>query len=134
VDKPPTPLPQRHAAKVGNNITGYVVSSPGSRKVVGYVVDEEPPPHGRQHQAIRKMVMVYVIIFTLLVTMGSTEIALHGFGFFAFRSGGVGSTPDSGQQEVQGPGQPNSNGKHGCTVNSVGTCLSPVHLHPRSTP
>jgi hypothetical protein len=46
------------------------------------------------------------------VTAGSTEIALHGFRFFVFRAAGTGSTPDSGLQEDQGPGQPDAPGTH----------------------
>jgi hypothetical protein len=43
---------------------------------------------------------------------GSTEIGLHGFKFFVFRSAGTGATNGDGLQEDQGPGQPGAPGVH----------------------
>jgi hypothetical protein len=51
-----------------------------------------------------------MVLFGL--TAGSTEIALHGFKFFVFRSAAVGETSGSGLQENQGPGQPDAPGVH----------------------
>jgi hypothetical protein len=46
------------------------------------------------------------------VTAGTTEIALHGFSFFVFRSAGTGATPGNGLKEDQGPGQPDAPSAH----------------------
>jgi hypothetical protein len=43
---------------------------------------------------------------------GSTEVGLHGFKFFVFRSAGTGATNGDGLQEDQGPGQPDAPGAH----------------------
>ena len=43
---------------------------------------------------------------------GASEVALHGFKFFVFRSTGTGETSGSGLQENQGPGQPGAPGLH----------------------
>ena len=45
-----------------------------------------------------------MVVFAL--TAGATEVALHGFKFFVFRSAGTGETSRTGLQEDQGPGQP----------------------------
>jgi hypothetical protein len=45
-----------------------------------------------------------MVVFAL--TAGASEVALHGFKFFVFRSTGVGETGPNGGQEDQGPGQP----------------------------
>jgi hypothetical protein len=42
------------------------------------------------------------------LTAATTEVALHGFAFFVFRSAGTGETPSTGLQENQGPGQPDA--------------------------
>jgi hypothetical protein len=84
------------------------------------------PPVPRQVKALRRFAVVVIVLLSLVVAFGVTEISLHGAGFFVFRSQGVGSTPDGGLSEDQGPGQPNSNGQHGCVSNAVGTCLHPI--------
>jgi hypothetical protein len=77
----------------------------------------------RQQQAMVRVRVTFAILLLFALTMGSSEIALHGFSFFTFRPAGVGQTPDTGLSEAQGPGQPNANGHHGCIVNSAGTCF-----------
>jgi hypothetical protein len=62
--------------------------------------------------AIRVMAAFAAALFLFALVSGSTEVALHGFRFFVFRSGGVGETPDSGLQENQGPGQADAPGGH----------------------
>jgi hypothetical protein len=42
---------------------------------------------------------------------GTTEVFLHGFSFFVFRSAGTGAT-HGGLEENQGPGQPDAPGAH----------------------
>ena len=51
-----------------------------------------------------------LVVFAL--TAGATEVALHGFKFFAFRAAGTGETARTGLQENQGPGQPGAPGAH----------------------
>ena len=67
--------------------------------------------------------VTFAILMLFALAMGCSEIALHGFSFFTFRSADVGETPGTGLSEVQGPGQPNANGHHGCIANSAGTCF-----------
>jgi hypothetical protein len=76
----------------------------------------------RQKRVIRVYLAAIVFLLALVLSLGVTEVNLHGFDFFVFRAQGVGQTPGSGLQEGQGPGQPDANGKHDCTLNSVGTC------------
>jgi hypothetical protein len=66
----------------------------------------------RQYFAMRLSRLAVAAMVLFAVTAGSTEIALHGFSFFAFRAAGTGSTPDSGLKEDQGPGQPDAPGTH----------------------
>jgi hypothetical protein len=47
-------------------------------------------------------------LFLVAVTAGASEVALHGFSFFAFRGVGNGETGANGLQENQGPGQPDA--------------------------
>jgi hypothetical protein len=67
---------------------------------------------GRQAAAMRKVAIVFAAIFSVAVMGGLTEIGLHGFSFFVFRSAGTGATDNNGLQENQGPGQPNAPGAH----------------------
>ena len=70
-----------------------------------------------------KVCVTYAILMLFALAMGCSEIALHGFSFFTFRSADVGETPGTGLSGAQGPGQPNADGHHGCIVNSSGTCF-----------
>lgn len=79
----------------------------------------------RQQKAFRLWTALVSVLVVAVLSFGIAETALHGFNFFVFRSQGVGSTPSTGLNEDQGPGQPNANGHHGCISNAVGTCLSP---------
>jgi len=65
-----------------------------------------PPP--RQLVAIRVAAVATAALLFFAFAAGVTEVALHGFAFFVFRSAGTGETPGSGLQEDQGPGQPNA--------------------------
>jgi hypothetical protein len=73
----------------------------------------QTPARTRQFIAARLMVTVTATLVLLVVVVGSAEVALHGFAFFAFRSAGTGATDDNGLQENQGPGQPDAPGAHG---------------------
>jgi hypothetical protein len=64
------------------------------------------PP--RQLVAIRVAAAATSALFLFAVAAGTTEIALHGFAFFVFRSAGTGETSSHGLQEDQGPGQPDA--------------------------
>ena len=50
------------------------------------------------------------------VVAGTTEIFLHGYSFFVFRSAGTGATLGNGPKEDQGPGQPDAPGTHHATA------------------
>jgi hypothetical protein len=67
-----------------------------------------PPGPPRQLVAIRVAAAATAALFLLALTAGVTEVALHGFAFFVFRSAGTGETRGSGLQEDQGPGQPDA--------------------------
>jgi hypothetical protein len=67
-------------------------------------------PKARQLVAIRVMTVIAATLVLFAVVTGVTEIALHGFAFFVFRSVGTGETAPGGLQENQGPGQPDAPG------------------------
>lgn len=62
----------------------------------------------RQHAAVRVMTIFTAAMVVLALTAGASEVALHGFKFFVFRSTGTGETGPNGGQEDQGPGQPDA--------------------------
>jgi hypothetical protein len=64
------------------------------------------PP--RQLVAIRVAAAATSALFLFALAAGTTEVALHGFAFFVFRSAGTGETSPHGLQEDQGPGQPDA--------------------------
>jgi hypothetical protein len=68
----------------------------------------QPPdagPASRQVAAMRVMSVVFLVLLLVAVAGGATEIGMHGFEFFVFRSAGTGATDGSGLHENQGPGQ-----------------------------
>jgi hypothetical protein len=72
----------------------------------------KPAARPRQYHAMRLTVSAVVALCLFAATAGATEIALHGFPFFVFRSAGTGATAATGLQENQGPGQPDAPGAH----------------------
>ncbi len=72
----------------------------------------KPGQRPRQVRAIRMLVAACIGLSLFAAVSGTTEIFLHGFSFFVFRSAGTGATPGSGLQEDQGPGQPDAPGTH----------------------
>jgi hypothetical protein len=72
----------------------------------------EPEARPRQYAAMRLTAAVMAVMLLFAMTAGSTEVALHGFRFFVFRSAGTGATSDDGLKENQGPGQPDAPGAH----------------------
>ena len=66
----------------------------------------------RQHTAMRIVASAVAVLMVFGVTAGATEVGLHGFRFFVFRSAGTGATPGSGLNENQGPGQPDAPKAH----------------------
>jgi hypothetical protein len=81
---------------------------PGSRSAGKPRTGSAPKGQPRQLVAIRVAGVATAVLFLFAVICGATEIALHGFPFFVFRSTGVGETGPSGLQENQGPGQPDA--------------------------
>jgi hypothetical protein len=72
----------------------------------------KPNGKSRQHAAVRAMTIFTAAMVVFALTAGASEVALHGFKFFVFRSTGTGETGPNGGQEDQGPGQPNAPGVH----------------------
>jgi hypothetical protein len=72
----------------------------------------KPNVKSRQHAAVRVMSVFTAAMVLFALTAGGTEVALHGFKFFVFRSAGTGETSGSGLQENQGPGQPDAPAAH----------------------
>ena len=70
----------------------------------------KPNAKSRQHAAVRVMSVFTAAMVLFALTAGGTEVALHGFKFFVFRSAGTGETSGSGLLENQGPGQPDAPG------------------------
>jgi hypothetical protein len=68
----------------------------------------QPTARPRQYSAMRRVVAVVAALVLLAVVSGATELGLHGFRFFVFRSAGTGATPGGGLKEDQGPGQPDA--------------------------
>jgi hypothetical protein len=64
------------------------------------------PP--RQLVAVRVAAAATAALSLFALAAGTTEVALHGFAFFVFRSAGTGETGSGGLQEDQGPGQPDA--------------------------
>jgi len=71
-----------------------------------------PKSRSRQLVAMRVGVIATTTLCLFALITGTTEVALHGFKFFVFRSVGAGETGPNGLQEDQGPGQPDAPGVH----------------------
>jgi hypothetical protein len=97
----PTPQPR---AKPDNQ--------PGPAATPGARPAAKPNGRSRQYVAVRAMSVLTAALVLFALTAGTTEVALHGFKFFVFRSAGTGETSGSGLQENQGPGQPDAPGTH----------------------
>ncbi len=76
----------------------------------------KPGERPRQLRAARIVVAAFIGLSLLSAATGTTEMILHGFPFFVFRSAGTGGTPGTGRQEDQGPGQPDAPGARHHTV------------------
>lgn len=85
-------------------------AGPGARRAAGPGARLARRPQGppRQLVAIRVAAAATSALFLFAVAAGTTELALHGFAFFVFRSAGTGETSSHGLQEDQGPGQPDA--------------------------
>jgi hypothetical protein len=72
----------------------------------------DPNAVPRQILAGRVMGIIVLAMFMVALLAGTSEVALHGFRFFVFRSVGTGETSSNGLQENQGPGQADAPGAH----------------------
>ena len=104
--RPPTKPTARPATKPAAKPATRPATKPGTRPATA------PPARTRQFKAMRLTSVAVAALFLFSVVAGTTEIALHGFSFFVFRSAGTGATASNGLQEDQGPGQPNAPGTH----------------------
>jgi hypothetical protein len=114
--RPPTAPSGHPATKPAARPSGRPARKPAARpsarparKPPGDAPARKAP--GRQVAALRKMVISFVLVALVGTATGITEIALHGFAFFAFRANGAGASV-TGLTEDQGPGQPNAPGTH----------------------
>jgi hypothetical protein len=93
-------------------VPGELAAGPEAKPVIrcaaepGTSARRRPQGPTRQLVAIRVATAATAALFLFAVTAGTTELALHGFAFFVFRSAGTGETNPNGLQEDQGPGQP----------------------------
>jgi hypothetical protein len=98
------------ATKPGTKPNSRAVGRPGTRPApkpaTGPARKLESRP--RQLVAIRVAAVATAALFLFACIAGTTEVALHGFRFFVFRSAGTGETGPDGLQEDQGPGQPDA--------------------------
>jgi hypothetical protein len=117
VTEPPAAVPQakpaaRPAGKpaappwASPNDQSGLTATPAARPAV------KPNTRSRQFVAVRAMSIFTAAMVLLALTAGVSEVALHGYKFFVFRSAGAGSTAKNGLQENQGPGQPDAPGAH----------------------
>ena len=81
-------------------------AGPGAKPGIRLVGRPQGP--SRQLVAVRVAAATTAALFLFAVAAGTTEVALHGFAFFVFRSVGTGETGSHGLQEDQGPGQPDA--------------------------
>jgi hypothetical protein len=111
---PETPPAARPTAKPGARPGAKPAARPktGPAATPGARPAARAKARPRQLAAIRVMAVFAAALFLFALITGSTEVALHGFRFFVFRSAGTGETPGSGLQENQGPGQPDAPGAH----------------------
>jgi len=76
--------------------------------ILGPRLTARPKGLPRQLAAARVAAAAATALFLFALITGATEVALHGFAFFVFRSAGTGETGPHGLQEDQGPGQPDA--------------------------
>jgi hypothetical protein len=67
-----------------------------------------PQRPSRQLVAVRVAAAATAALFLFVLIAGTTEVVLHGFAFFVFRSTGTGESGPGALQEDQGPGQPDA--------------------------
>lgn len=75
------------------------VSLPAEPAIQSATPAEKPPGRPRQFRAMRLAVLVMTIPILFGLIAATTELALHGYGYFVFRSAGTGATQ-------QGPSEP----------------------------
>jgi hypothetical protein len=101
---PAGPAGPRPAAKPGTR----PAAKPGTRPAAKPTARSAPEGRPRRLVAIRVAAVATASLVLFAVIAGTTEVALHGFPFFVFRSAGTGETGPNGLKEDQGPGQPDA--------------------------
>jgi hypothetical protein len=81
---------------------------PGAEPATGPARRPRRPRPSRQLVAIRVAAVATAALFLFVLIAGTTEVVLHGFAFFVFRSTGTGESGPGALQEDQGPGQPDA--------------------------
>jgi hypothetical protein len=106
------------SAAAGLTTTGPAAKAAAPRPAAPAAARTAPKPgaksssKNRQRTAVRVMTIFTTAMVLFALTAGASEVALHGFKFFVFRSTGTGETGPNGGQEDQGPGQPDAPGAH----------------------
>jgi hypothetical protein len=117
------------ALPTGRSVDQLMIGAPRERPPAGRVANAKAAQHAsaqaaaakaaanphavpRQILAGRVMGIIVLALFMFALLAGTSEVALHGFRFFVFRSVGTGETSGNGLQEDQGPGQPDAPGAH----------------------
>jgi hypothetical protein len=105
-----TGIPARPAAKPAAQPAAKPAAQPAAKPAREPAAKPavQPTARPRQYSAMRRVVAVVAALVLLAVVSCATELGLHGFRFFVFRSAGTGATPGGGLKEDQGPGQPDA--------------------------
>jgi hypothetical protein len=98
----------RSATKSGTRPKSRPAGKPETRPAAKPTTRSAPKGRPRQLVAIRVATVATAALVLFALIAGTTEVALHGFRFFVFRSAGTGETGPNGLQEDQGPGQPDA--------------------------
>jgi hypothetical protein len=108
--QPETGLAAESATGIATGMATGIGTVPTTRPARGPAAPGRSKPKGapRQLVAARVAAATTAALLVFGAAAGVTEIGMHGFAFFVFRSAGAGSTNKNGLQEDQGPGQPDA--------------------------
>lgn len=87
----PTTATQGRQARAARNMVA-LLARPVVLAGLRTIPARKPQTRGRQYQAMRVATAATAALFSFAVITCATEVGLHGFKFFTFRSGGTGET------------------------------------------
>jgi hypothetical protein len=105
---PPRTMPARKPPARPAGRAAVKTAAPPVAKPATRAAGKSASGQGRQRGAMRFAAIATSALFLFAVIAGITEIHLHGFDFFVFRSTGTGETGPGGLPENEGPGQPDA--------------------------